>query len=86
MPRKWAQKLSPVVQEMGFKNARIRFESIDTAFQESISEYYPKMTAAGILDVNEAREEIGMAPKTEEKTPPNETDIVQQLELIRKSL
>ncbi len=82
-----ATKLTPVIQEMGFKNATLRFESMDTSIQESNSEYYPKMVTAGILGVNEAREDIGLSPKKEEEKPPEkETDIVQQLELIRKSL
>jgi len=52
-------KLNQVTKEAGFTDTRFAFATMDTAMQEADSAYYPAMVQAGIITVDEAREEMG---------------------------
>jgi HK97 family phage portal protein len=85
------QKLSPVFQSMLGENVEVKFQRMNTGIQEPDSTYYPAMVNGGILDKNEAREDLGYAALKEEPKPepkPEETQLklVQGLEQLRKSL
>ena len=80
-------KLRPVLKEMGIE-ADFKFQELDTKIQEKDSEYYPALVGAGILDANEAREDLGYGARQEEPesgTPPEEA-LVDTLEKIYKEL
>jgi HK97 family phage portal protein len=84
-------KLNPVLAAMGL-NVEIQFNELDVDIDEPASTYYPSMTAAGIIEVNEAREELGMnplaAPKPQESPENSKTGLrlIQSLENVRKAL
>lgn len=80
-------KLNPVIRDMGFPDAEIKFASLDTSVTEAPSQYYPGMVSAGILTVDEARAEIGYRPMDDIDTgDAPQLQVVRQLEKIRKSL
>ena len=80
-------KLSPVTDEM-IPGTKIEFQEMDVSIQEKDSDYYPAMVQAGILDVDEAREELGYPPfeEKENQTEKSELRLVKTLESMRKSL
>jgi len=80
-------KLQPILKDMGI-DADFKFQELDTKIQEKDSEYYPALVGAGILDANEAREDLGYGPREEEQetgSPPEEK-LVDALEKIYKEL
>jgi len=86
-------KLDPIVKEMEFPTAELKFAKMDTNIQERRSEYYPNMVQAGILEVNEAREALGLEPLSDEELQPKTRDIfsddenfMDDLEKVRKAL
>lgn len=75
-------KLSPVLAAMGFGAGEINFNEIDITVQEAASEYYPKMTEAGILDIDEARADLGYGPR-EEPLEEKPLELVKGLRMIK---
>lgn len=85
------EKLAPVFREMFGSDLDWSFEQLDTAIQESASTFYPAMISAGILTVDEAREELGYGPREEESEEGLDDEssrirLVKTLEDIRKGL
>ncbi|MDD3580802.1 MAG: hypothetical protein PHW74_07265 [Desulfobacca sp.] len=60
---------------MGFPGVQLKFEHLDTTAQEAVSDYYSRLVAAGVLTVNDAREELGYQPLESPATPPRETEV-----------
>jgi capsid portal protein len=52
-------RLGQVLRDMGYPQAKLKFNAMDTTAQETDSDYYTKMVAGGILTVDEAREDLG---------------------------
>lgn len=91
-------KLAPVLQSMGI-NGKIQFRKLDTDVLEENSTYYPAMVSTGILDIAEAREELGYGKREEQpdQATPQEEDptcgteveakeLVKSLEAYRRSI
>lgn len=66
-------KLKPVTRAMEIEEDW-RFKEIDTKIQEKDSELYPNLVASDILDINEARDELGYGPKDDLNLGNNDQD------------
>jgi len=70
-------KLAPVIREMGFATAELKFNEIDTDYQEKRSDYYTKLLSSGIITKDEARQELGYQPMSGvEKSDQKQVDIL----------
>lgn len=91
-------KLNPLLKDMGHE-IKIQFQDLDTKIQEKDSELYPALVGSGILDSDEAREELGYsereepAPRTQlpedqevSTNPAAELRLINTLERIHKEL
>lgn len=57
-------KLRPVLKDFGVED--FQFVDMDVNIQEQNSTYYPAMTSAGIISVDEARDDLGLGPAPED--------------------
>jgi PBSX family phage portal protein len=75
-------KLEPVVVDMGFSSG-VRFSEMSTTAPEAAS----TLVSAGILTVDEARENMGLGPKQEIAPPPDEDplEIVKGLRIVKSA-
>jgi len=81
--RLWEAKLRPVLADFGVKDFRLR--SLDPNVTEKPSEALPKYVQAGILDAEEAREELGYARREEDPEERTEKGLIRSLEAFRKA-
>jgi len=78
-------KLNRVLQAMDV-DAQIKFQELDTDLQESLSTYYTMLTQAGVLTVNEARQELGYNDLPKESSTAQNLNLISQLQNIKKAL
>ena len=73
---------------MGFPGAQLIFEHLDTTAQETDSDYYSKLVAAGVLTTNDAREELGYPPLelAEATAKAHKVGLVKALQIARELL
>lgn len=82
----FAARLSSVIQDMGYPEAYLRFNTIDTTAQETDSDYYSKLVSAGILTINEARQELGYPELQEPGAIKANLSLVRSLQKLREAV
>lgn len=81
--RIWESKLRPILADFGVKDFKLR--ALDPNVTEKPSEALPKYVQAGILDADEAREELGWPERTESPQERTEKGLIRSLESFRKA-